>query len=237
MKKSNIRSIKFSFILFITIGNSILNATSYNKFSDDVSSVQNILDAYYDCISGPIGQARDFDRLKNLFHPSANFIYTYWNEQETKASTLIFNSIDEYIERLDYLDKKGFYEYEISNIINEFSTVAQVFSTYTFRVEDKSIEPRTGITSYEIFFDGSRYWIMSMFWNFESNKYKIPSEYRAKTGKETIQELIKTLDNALIQRDYNTLANYYSNELKVIAPNGSVLNKKMILEPFKRSVR
>ena len=237
MKKSNIRSIKFSFILFITIGNSILNATSYNKFSDDVSSVQNILDAYYDCISGPIGQARDFDRLKNLFNPSANFIYTYWNEQETKASTLIFNSIDEYIERLDYLDKKGFYEYEISNIINEFSTVAQVFSTYTFRVEDKSIEPRTGITSYEIFFDGSRYWIMSMFWNFESNKYKIPSEYRAKTGKETIQELIKTLDNALIQRDYNTLANYYSNELKVIAPNGSVLNKKMILEPFKRSVR
>ncbi|BAO77397.1 hypothetical protein [Winogradskyella sp. PG-2] len=135
------------------------------------------MNAYYDCISGPIGQKRDFKRFKNLFHPSANFTYSYWNKEQTKASTMVFKTADEFIEKLDYLDKKGFYECEVANTINEFGSVIQVFSTYTFRAEDKSIESKTGITSYEIFFDGDRYWILSMFWTIESERFKIPKKY------------------------------------------------------------
>ena len=164
------------FVLLFAI--SQFNAQSKkSNYVNDTKSVQNVLDAYYDCISGPIGEKRDYVRLKNLFHPSANFIYSYWNKEETKASVMIFDTIDEYLSKLDYMDKKGFYEHEISNVINKFSTVAQVFSTYTYRVEDNSTEPKTGITSYELFYDGERYWIMSMFWNIESNKYKIPKKY------------------------------------------------------------
>ena len=103
-----------------------------SKYDNDTKSIQNILDAYYDCISGPIGQVRDFDRLRNMFHETANFTYSYWNEGETKASILFIKNVEEYIEKLDYLDKKGFYEHELSNTINEFGSVIQVFSTYTF---------------------------------------------------------------------------------------------------------
>lgn len=145
--------------------------------TEDVNSIENILNAYYDCISGPIGEKRDFDRLKNLFHPEARLIYSYWNKESTKASNLIFKTIDGFIEKLDYLDKKGFYEYEIANKIHTFSSVTQVFSTYTFQVEDHSIPNGRGITSYELFFDGNRYWIMSMFWVAENEKYKIPEKY------------------------------------------------------------
>jgi hypothetical protein len=148
-----------------------------SNYKGDTTSVQNILDAYYDCISGPIGQKRDFDRFKNLFYESASFTYSYWNKEQTKASTMIFKTVDGFIEKLDYLDKKGFYEYEISNTINEFGSVIQVFSTYTYRVEDKSTEPKTGITSYEILFDGERYWILSMFWTIENERFKIPEKY------------------------------------------------------------
>ena len=147
---------------------------------DDTNSVQNILDAYYDCISGPIGEIRDFDRLKKLFHPNARLTYSYWNEDQSKANLMIFNTMDEYIEKLDYLDKKGFYEYEISNKIHTLGSVTQVFSTYEFSVEDNSINPQKGITSYEIFFDGDRYWIMSMFWTMENDKYPIPKKYLKK---------------------------------------------------------
>ena len=178
------RNIKFSPIIFLVafiIGNADLNAQSQtDKYSQDTKSIQHLLDAYYDCISGPIGQKRDFERLKHLFHPDALLMYSYWNKEETKASTLIFKSLDAYIEKLDYLDKKGFYEHEISNTIDEFGSISQVFSTYTFRVEDKSVAPKTGITSYQILFDGLRYWIVSMFWTFESNQHKIPEKYLKK---------------------------------------------------------
>ena len=170
----------FKISILLLIVSQINVQAQESKYGNDTKSVQNILDAYYNCISGPIGQERDFDRFRNLFHPSANFTYSYWNKEETKASVLLFNSVEEFIEKLDYLDKKGFYEHEIVNTINEFSTVIQVFSTYTYRVEDNSTVPKKGITSYEIFYDGERYWIMSMFWNIESNKYKIPKKYLEK---------------------------------------------------------
>ena len=56
----------------------------------------------------------------------------------------------------------------------------QVFSSYKYHVEDNSIDPGQGITSYEIFFDGKRYWFMSMFWMAENEKYKMPKEYLGK---------------------------------------------------------
>lgn len=147
---------------------------------NDTKSVQNILDAYYDCISGPIGEQRDFERLKNLFHPEARLIYSNWSDETGKAYLLVFKTVDKFISKLGYLDKKGFYEHEVSNITHSFSSVTQVFSTYRFRVEDKSIPDGQGITSYDIFYDGERYWILSMFWAAENQKYKIPKKYLPK---------------------------------------------------------
>ena len=174
MKK--IKLLTFTITLFFVF---TINAQK-TDYSNDTKSVQNILDAYYDCISGPIGEKRDFNRFKNLFHPSVKFTFSYWNKEETKASVMVFNNAEDFIKKLDYLDKKGFYEYEISNKIDEFSAITQVFSTYTYRVEDKSTEPKTGITSYQLFYDGERYWIMSMLWNIESKSYKIPKKYLKK---------------------------------------------------------
>lgn len=153
------------------------DAAQSGKYSSDTESIQSVLDAYYDCISGPIAEKRDFDRLRNLFHPQSRLIYSYWDESSSKAGVLVFNDVEEFIERLDYLDKKGFYEHELSNITHDFSSIVQVFSTYAFRVEDKSIPEGKGITSYDLFFDGERYWIMSMFWVAENERYKIPAEY------------------------------------------------------------
>ena len=167
----------FHLFLILLMSLSVRTQTEATPYIEDTKSIQSVIDAYYDCISGPIGEKRDFNRLKNLFHPKAKLIYTYWNKEETQASTLIFNTMDEYIERLDYLDKKGFYEYEIKNSIDEFGAVSQVFSSYRYYVEDKSIPPRTGITSYQLFFDGDRYWILSMLWTFETPTNKIPDTY------------------------------------------------------------
>jgi len=175
------KKIKFStgivLFLFLFLSLGIYSQNTTNPYIKDSKSIQSILDSYYDCISGPIGEIRDFDRLKNLFHPQARLVYSYWDKESKKANLLIFNTLDEFILKLDYLDKKGFFEYEVANDTNSFSSISQVFSTYRYRVEDNSTPDNQGITSYEIFFDGNRYWIISMFWVAENEKYKIPKKY------------------------------------------------------------
>jgi len=168
------------FVSATTIYNERSKETLSTPNINDTKSVQNILDAYYDCISGPIGEKRNFERLKNLFYPEARLVYSNWSDETGKAYLLVFKTIDEFISKLGYLDKKGFYEHEVSNITHSFSSVTQVFSTYRFRVEDKSIPNGQGITSYDIFYDGDRYWILSMFWAAENQLYKVPEKYLRK---------------------------------------------------------
>ncbi len=174
----NVNLLLTCLLAFILINPASLFSQDNNSTasSEETLTIQGILDAYYDVISGPIGQERDFDRMRSLFHPQARLVYSYWNQESDQASLMIFNGIDEFIEKLDYLDKRGFYEHEVSNKIESFSSVTQVFSTYKFRTEDKFVSGQ-GITSYDLFFDGKRYWILSMFWAAENDKYKIPEKY------------------------------------------------------------
>lgn len=155
---------------------SLFNCNSQElKYEDDVVSIQNLMNAYYESISGPIGQPREFDRLRNLFHPNARLIYSYWNDDYSYNSLLIM-TLDEMINKLDYTVEKGFHEQEISNKMNSFSSIIQVFSTYKFWTQDDSISGM-GITSYELQYDGDRYWIVSMLWTAENEKYKVPKKY------------------------------------------------------------
>jgi len=147
------------------------------QYDQDVQSIENITQAYYDIISGPIGQKRDFERLRNLFHPQATFRYCFWSMKEKKAGLMEFD-FEGYLEKLDYLDEKGFYEEEISSEITTYGSLVNVISTYKFWMEDKTAEGR-GVTLYHYFYDGERYWIMSMFWQMESEAFPIPDAFLA----------------------------------------------------------
>lgn len=161
---------KFTFILLLAILSTQLRAQ--DQYQEDVKSIDQLTKAYYEIISGPIGEQRDFERLRNLFHPTATFTYTYWSEEDNEAKLIQFD-FDGYLEKLDYLDKKGFYEEEITSKTERFGSVIHVMSSYRFWMEDKTAEGR-GVTSYQYFFDGNRYWVMSMFWQMESDQFPIP---------------------------------------------------------------
>ena len=150
-------------------------ASTQAQYEKDVSSIETIGKAYYEIVSGPIGEKRDFNRLRNLFHPKATLTYSYWSEEE-KKNKLLHMDIEGYIEKLDYLDKKGFYEKELYVSTETYGSITQSISTYKFWMEDKTAEGK-GFTSYQYFWDGKRYWILSMFWMMESDKYPIPKHY------------------------------------------------------------
>ena len=62
-----------------------------------------------------------------------------------------------------------------------FGSVAHVFSTYESRHAANDPQPFTrGINSIQLFFDGTRWWAMTIFWDSERPGQAIPEEYKPK---------------------------------------------------------
>src|SRR5690242_21140666 len=75
----------------------------------DVASIDAILKAAYDTISGPKGQQRDWDRLRSLFAPGARLIPTHTGEDGVTTARVL--DVDEFIRIGDpNLKKNGFFE-------------------------------------------------------------------------------------------------------------------------------
>lgn len=142
----------------------------------DVSSVDAIINTVYETLSGPIGQARPWDRNRSLYHPTARLIHTQWKEGGEEA--VIFPmSHEEHIEAVSgYTVERGFYEKEIGREVISYGTITHVFSTYEYHTEDGTMTGR-GINSFQLFYDGKRYWITSVIWSQEAPEHPIPTEY------------------------------------------------------------
>ena len=77
----------------------------------DVASLDSIIAAVYDVISGPAGKKRDWDRMRSLFIPGARLIPTGPRPGGAYGSRVL--TLDEYIERSSgFFEKEGFYERE-----------------------------------------------------------------------------------------------------------------------------
>lgn len=146
----------------------------------DVSSADAILHALYDVISGPAGQARNWDRMRTLFIPEARLIPVGRRADGTSGKRVM--SLEDWIKNSEpFLLKNGFFEEEISRKTDQFGGVMQVFSTYTSKrtMEDEKPFAR-GINSIQLWFDGSRWWIVTIFWQGETPELPIPEKYLSK---------------------------------------------------------
>ena len=76
----------------------------------------------------------------------------------------------------DYTIEKGFMEKEIGREVVSYGTITHVFSTYKYTTEDKTMNGR-GINSFQLFFDGTRYWITSIIWSQEAPEHPIPEKF------------------------------------------------------------
>ena len=72
--------------------------------------------------------------------------------------------------------EKGFHERELARRVEQFGHIAQVFSTYEGRIE-KDNHTLRGINSIQLMNDGKRWWIVSLMWEAESEKVKLPEQY------------------------------------------------------------
>ncbi len=143
----------------------------------DVGSIDAILHAAYDTISGPAGQQRDWNRFRSLFVSGARLIPVVSNP-EGGFRTMVF-SADEYAKHGDpYFQKNGFFEREVARRTERYGSMAQVFSTYESRHGAADPKPfERGINSFQLMNDGHRWWIVTIFWQGETSDSPIPKEY------------------------------------------------------------
>ena len=146
----------------------------------DVSSIDAIINAAYEGISGPAGKARDWERQRSLFLPGARLIPTAMAAGVNDGGLAPqFLSHDDYVARVEpYFQSNGFYEKEIARRTEQVGQIAHAWSTYESRHHPDDPEPfMRGINSIQLFHDGARWWIVNIFWQHETAADPIPAKY------------------------------------------------------------
>ena len=148
---------------------------------EDVHSVEAILRALYNVISGGKGQPRDWDRMRSLFTPDAVLIPTRIDRATGAADTVVL-SLDDYIQRsTPTMTANGFFERTIHNEAQQFGNIVQVWSTYESRHDLADPQPFSrGINSIQLLKSGDRYYIVDVFWDSERPDNPIPAKYLGK---------------------------------------------------------
>jgi hypothetical protein len=143
--------------------------------ASDTASPEAIVAALYDVISGPAGQARDWDRFRGLFAPGARLIPAA-PRQDGSAPVAV--SPDDYIKRSNEALLRGFFEREISRRADGFGTILHVFSTYESKRAAADEKPfARGINSIQLMQHGGRWWIVTVMWDQERPDNPIPAKY------------------------------------------------------------
>jgi hypothetical protein len=142
----------------------------------DVSSVDGIVAALYDTVSGPAGKTRDWDRLRSLFRGDGRMV-VHSAGKDGAINTRVM-SIEDYISRVTpVFAKEGFFESELARRAESYGQIAQVFSTYEARHAPADKPFIRGINSIQLVHDGQRWWISQLLWQPEGEKSPLPERY------------------------------------------------------------
>ena len=145
---------------------------------DDFSTLDGILHALYDSISGPAERKRDLGRFRSLFAEEARLIRVIPADADGPARMTVFEP-DEYFQAAcEYFKQSGFFDREVARVVGGFGHVTHVFSTYESRHSEDDPEPfARGVNSIQLFHDGARYWLVNIFWDFERPDNPLPEEH------------------------------------------------------------
>ena len=174
------KRIFFTFFLSLLVFQTATAQTNMTKEANpaDVSSLDAIMKAVYDAISGDAGAKRDWDRFRSLFHKDARMIPTGKNPN-TKIVGANALTPEEYIKQAEpFFAKEGFYEREVARKVETYGNIAHVFSTYEslHSLSDKKPFMR-GINSFQLLNDGKRWYVVTIFWQGETPDNQIPKKY------------------------------------------------------------
>lgn len=131
---------------------------------EDVSSIDGIIRAYYEIVSGPAREAPDAERDRSLHHPEAWVAIAGANPEGEPTVNVI--TLDEY-HGTNQPRQQGFWEWETDRVVSRSGNMAHVWSSYASARTEGGEPFARGVNSITLFFDGARWWIMG--WMFDSS--------------------------------------------------------------------
>jgi hypothetical protein len=143
--------------------------------AEDVASIEAILDALYDVISGNAGEPRDWDRMRSLFLPGARLIPT----RPTPAGGAVARvmTLEEWIAGAEgFFKETGFHEREIGRRVERYGNIAHAFSAYESVHAPAEPAFARGVNSIQLMQDGGRWWVVTIFWDAEREGNPVPAD-------------------------------------------------------------
>jgi len=142
----------------------------------DVGTIEDIVRVSYEVISGPPGTPRQWRRDSTLYATGAMFHALH--EDSTGKVDVYSMTPEEYRRRTDKgFVKNGLIEYEIGTHAERFGNVAQVRSVYAMRRTTDGPVTARGVNYFQLYWDGTRWWIAGMVWDDERKDNPIPREW------------------------------------------------------------
>lgn len=156
----------------------VISMDSIPADPNDILSIDGIMGALYSSISGPVATTRNWNRLRTLYIPEAKLIAVTRRRPDSTMGKRVI-SLEDYIKIVGpQMEKDGFYEQEIGRTTQLFGNMAHVFSAYETKHTETDLKSFSrGINSLQLFNDGKRWWILSVYWQSESAEIPIPAEY------------------------------------------------------------
>ena len=142
----------------------------------DFATIDGIVTAMYECISGPKGTPGDWERDRSLHHPKALLVPA---KQATGGPAAGVFDFDGFVaSRAAFLAENDFYEVEIGRQEFRFGVIAHVLSSYEARTAPAPAGKvlRRGVNSIQLMHDGERWWILSTLWDNEREGVTLPPE-------------------------------------------------------------
>ncbi len=143
----------------------------------DVATIDAIMAAVYEVISGPAGEVRDWNRFRSLFVEGARLMPT--GRDSTGVGRLAVWSPQDFIDRVGpFFEQSGFFEHEVGRVSERYGNVVHLMSAYESRRNADDPEPFVrGVNSFQLWYDGTRWWVVTIMWEDERSAGAIPDRY------------------------------------------------------------
>jgi len=161
-------------IVFTLLGLVLFANTSNAQYDNDVKTVDAIMSAVYDVISGTADEPRNWDRFHYLFTEDAKLIPT--GKQEDGTVSYRYWTPKQY-EEMFTANRSAFFERELLRKTEAYGLIVHVFSTYETKLEKDGPVTNRGINSFQLLKGNDRYYIMNIFWSAESDGFPLPDKY------------------------------------------------------------
>ena len=140
----------------------------------DTDSMDSVVHAVYDVISGPAG-VRDWARFRALFADGARLISIRVTPDGASPNVM---TPDDFAKRMGAnSEKNAFFESEIAHRVETFGNIAHVFSTYESRRAPGEKPFARGINSFQLVKDGRAWKVMTILWDAEREGTPLPEKY------------------------------------------------------------